>query len=98
MFKKEIYKNRRVILQKNIKSGLILLMGNEETGMNYKDNTFRFRQDSTFLYYLGIDIPHVAAIIDVDENKTILFGNDLSIEYVVWMGPQPTMSEQAAKT
>ena len=98
MFKKEIYKNRRVILQKNIKSGLILLMGNEETGMNYKDNTFRFRQDSTFLYYLGIDIPHVAAVIDVDENKTILFGNDLSIEYVVWMGPQPTMSEQAAKT
>ena len=98
MFKREIYAQRRAILQKNINSGLILLMGNEETGMNYKDNTFRFRQDSTFLYYLGIDIPHLAAIIDVDENKTILFGNDLSIEYVVWMGPQPTMAEQAAKS
>ena len=98
MFKKEIYSNRRAILQKNINSGLILLMGNEETPMNYKDNTFRFRQDSTFLYYLGIDIPHVAAIIDVDENKTILFGDDLSIEYVVWMGPQPKMAEQAAKS
>ena len=97
MFKKEIYAQRRAILQKNINSGIVLLLGNEETGMNYKDNTFRFRQDSTFLYYFGIDIPHLAAIIDIDENKTILFGDDLSIEYVVWMGPQPSMAEQAEK-
>ena len=98
MFKKEIYAQRRAVLQKNINSGIVLLMGNEETGMNYKDNTYRFRQDSTFLYYLGIDVPHLAAIIDVDENKTILFGDDLSIDYVVWMGAQPTMAEQTART
>jgi len=97
MFNKAIYAQRRAVLQKNINSGIVLLMGNEETGMNYKDNTYRFRQDSTFLYYLGVDIPHLAAIIDVDENKTILFGDDLSIDYVVWMGSQPTMAEQAAK-
>lgn len=98
MFSKETYTSRRNILKEKVNSGLILIMGNEETPMNYKDNTFRFRQDSNFLYYLGLDIHHQAAIIDVDENKTILFGDDLSVDYIVWMGAQPTMRELANKT
>ena len=98
MFSKETYVNRRNILKEKVGSGLILLMGNDETPMNYKDNTFRFRQDSSFLYYLGIDLHHLAAIIDVDANKTILFGDDLSVDYIVWMGAQPTMRELADKT
>ena len=98
MFKKQTYVSRRKILKEKVASGLILLMGNDFAPMNYQDNTFRFRQDSNFLYYLGIDVPHLAAIIDVDENKTILFGDDLSVDYIVWMGVQPTMRELADKS
>ena len=98
MFEKQTYVNRRKILKEKVASGLILLMGNDYTPMNYQDNTFRFRQDSNFLYYLGIDVPHLAAIIDVDEDKTILFGDDLSVDYIVWMGVQPTMRELADKS
>lgn len=98
MFAKETYIQRRKILKEKVGSGIILLMGNEETPMNYQDNTFRFRQDSNFLYYLGLDLHHLAAIIDVDEDKTILFGDDLSVDYIVWMGAQPTMKELAGKS
>lgn len=98
MFTKETYTQRRNILKEKVGSGLILLMGNDYSPMNYEDNIYHFRQDSTFLYYVGIDVAHVAAIIDVDENKTILFGNDLSVEYIVWMGVQPTMRELADKS
>ncbi len=97
MFAKETYTQRRNTLKEKVGSGLILLMGNDYSPMNYEDNIYHFRQDSTFLYYLGIDVAHVAAIIDVDENKTILFGKDLSVEYIVWMGVQPTMREMADK-
>ncbi len=98
MFTKDTYVQRRNILKEKVGSGLILLMGNDYSPMNYEDNIYHFRQDSSFLYYLGIDVAHVAAIIDVDENKTILFGNDLSVEYIVWMGVQPTMRELADKS
>ncbi len=96
MFRKETYAHRRAQLQKQIRSGLILLMGNEESPINYEDNAYPFRQDSNFLYYIGIDKPHLAAIIDADEGTTTLFGDDFTIDYIVWMGPQPTIAEMAA--
>ena len=96
MFSTDIYKQRRQQLKKELYSGIILLLGNEEQGMNYMDNTYHFRQDSTFLYYFGMDQSHLAAIIDLDEDRTIIFGDELSVEYIVWMGPQPTIVEQAA--
>ncbi len=95
MFKTETYKTRREKLAKDLGSGLVLLMGNEESSMNFKDNVYPFRQDSSFLYFFGIDRPDLGAIIDIDEQKTIVFGNDLSVEYVVWMGPQPAIADQA---
>jgi Xaa-Pro aminopeptidase len=63
--------------------------------MNYADNTFHFRQDSSFLYYFGIDFPSIAAILDVDNQRQIIFGNDYTIDDIVWMGPQPTILERA---
>jgi len=63
--------------------------------MNYADNTYRFRQDSTFLYFFGLDYPNLAAIIDIDEDKDIVFGNELTIDDIVWTGKQPTLSEKA---
>jgi Xaa-Pro aminopeptidase len=98
MFKAEVYSQRRRILCEKIGSGVILLLGNDESPMNYTDNTFHFRQDSTFLYYFGIDFPSIAAIFDVDNQRQIIFGNDYSIDDIVWMGPQPTILEQALRS
>jgi len=96
MFTKESYINRRNGLKKSIKSGILLFLGNDESPMNYADNTFHFRQDSTFLYFFGMDYAGLAAVIDLDENREILFGNDLTVEDIVWMGTQPTLMERAA--
>lgn len=76
--------------------GLILLLGNEESSMSYKDNHYPFRQDSSFLYYFGLDVAGLAAIIDTDTGEEVIFGNELSIDDIVWTGVLPTVSEMAA--
>ncbi|MEI7527275.1 MAG: aminopeptidase P N-terminal domain-containing protein, partial [Mariniphaga sp.] len=98
MFKTDVYSQRREVLCNKMGSGVILLLGNDESPMNYTDNTFHFRQDSSFLYYLGIDFPSIAAIIDVDNQRQIIFGNDYTIDDIVWMGPQPTILERALQS
>lgn len=94
MFPSSTYINRRQALKNSIKSGILLFLGNEESPMNYLDNTYHFRQDSTFLYFFGLNYAGLAAIIDLDENKEIVFGNDLTVEDIVWMGTQPTLLER----
>lgn len=96
MFAKETYVQRRAQLKKNMGSGVLLFLGNDEQGLNYEDNTFRYRQDSTFLYYFGLSFAGLSAIIDVDEDKEIIFGDELTIDHIVWMGTQPTLHEKAA--
>jgi Xaa-Pro aminopeptidase len=95
LFDRQVYIQRRKQLQSKLSNGLVLLLGNEDSSMNYKDNCFPFRQDSTFLYYIGIDQPGLAAIIDLDENKEILFGENASIDDIIWTGPQPLVQELA---
>jgi len=90
------YLRRRARLQQDMGSGILLFLGNAEVGMNYADNTYRFRQDSTFLYFFGMDNPDLAAIIDVDEGREIVFGNELTIDDIVWTGTMPTLHERAA--
>lgn len=97
MFESSVYKTRREALCSKVHSGLILLLGNEEVGMNYAANVYEYRQDSTFLYYMGHPLPGLAAVIDVESNETCLYGNDLSIDDIVWTGPQPTINELALK-
>jgi Xaa-Pro aminopeptidase len=97
MFDSKIYIQRRKRLQEQIKTGLILFIGNEESPMNYPSNTYNFRQDSSFLYFFGLDFPLLAAVVDVDENKEIVFGNDVGIEDIIWMGYQPSIKERATK-
>jgi Xaa-Pro aminopeptidase len=77
-------------------SGLIVIMGNEESSMNYKDNWYPYRQDSNFLYYFGINTASLAAVIDADNGEAIIFGNELTIEDIVWTGPLPSLGEMAA--
>lgn len=95
MFTKETYQKRRELLKSMVKSGVLLFLGNEECGMNYADNTYHYRQDSTFLYFFGSDYAGLNAIIDIDENKEIIFGDELSIDHIVWMGTQPTIKEKS---
>ena len=95
MFQAEVYIQRRKILCEKIGSGLILFWGNDESPMNYADNTYHFRQHSSFLYYFGIDFPSLAAVIDIDNQHEVVFGDDYTIDDIVWMGPQPTIAERA---
>lgn len=95
MFKIETYTERRRVLKESLGKGIILFFGNDESPMNYTDNTYHFRQDSTFLYYFGIKQPGLAAVIDVDYNLEIVFGDEYTVEDFVWRGPQPTIAGQA---
>lgn len=97
MFDAKTYVHRRQLLKKQVPTGLILFLGNEESPMNYAANTYHFRQDSSFLYFFGLDYPGLAAVIDIDEQKDMLFGNDIDIEDIIWMGFLPTLKERAAK-
>ena len=97
MFAKETYMQRRALLKKTVGSGLLLFLGNDDMGLNYEDNAFRYRQDSTFLYYFGISQAGLAAIIDIDEDKEIIFGDEMSIDFIVWAGILPTIQEKAAE-
>ena len=97
MFSKETYILRRANLKKQIKSGLILFLGNDDSSMNYPANIYHYRQDSSFLYYFGLDVPGLAAVIDVDSNEETIFGYDYTVDDIVWMGPQDTLAEKAAR-
>ena len=97
MFKPQVYKNRRNRLREKINSGIILILGNSESQMNYPDNTYHFRQDSNFSYFFGLDLPDFAGVLDVDNNKDYIFANDVDIDDIIWMGPQPSVKDLAAK-
>jgi Xaa-Pro aminopeptidase len=92
MFSTSTYTNRRAQLKQQISSGLILIMGNRESPMNYTDNTYHFRQDSNFLYYFGLDIIGVAGLIDVDKNEELIIGREFNIDDAIWSGPQATLA------
>ena len=94
---KSTYIRRRAQLKKDMGSGLLLFLGNDEVGMNYADNTYPFRQDSTLLYFFGLDYAGLAAVIDVDEDREIVFGNELTIDDIVWTGIQPSLKEKCSE-
>ena len=84
MFDKEIYVERRRMLKQRLGSGVLLFLGNDEVGCNYLDNTYNFRQDSSFLYYFGLPFAGLAAVIDIDNDREIIFGDELTIDDIVW--------------
>ena len=95
MFSRNIYVARRQRLIKSVGDGILLFLGNSEAPSNYSDNQYIFRQDSTWLYYFGIDQPDMAAVIDVESGQETIFGNDVDIDDIIWMGPQPLVSSRA---
>jgi len=98
MFPTATYEYRRRVLESQFKDGLLVFLGNNESPMNYADNCYPFRQDSTFLYYFGLDQPGLAAVIDLDEGSTAIYGDELSIDDIVWMGDLPTIADRARQT
>ena len=95
MFPKEVYWQRRKMLRELVGDGLILFPGNEESSMNYKDNTYHYRQDSNFLYFFGINKPGFYGVCDVNAGKDTIYGDDLTMADIIWMGNQPSVRELA---
>lgn len=97
MFAKEIYVARRNALKKAVGSGILLFLGNDEAAMNYADNQYRFRQDSTFLYFFDFHVnAGVAAIIDIDNDRETVFGDEATMDDIVWTGKQMSIHDTAA--
>ncbi|UCD78671.1 MAG: aminopeptidase P family protein [Desulfobacterales bacterium] len=93
MFPASTYIARRRRLKEDLKSGIILFLGNERSPMNFPDNEYVFRQDSSFLYFWGIDLPGLAAIIDIEQDKEVVFGRELTIEDIIWSGARTPLKE-----
>ena len=97
MFSKEIYVGRRAELCRRVGKGLILLPANPEVPNNYPNNTYYYRQDSTFRYYFGLDVPSLMGLLDAESGEAMLFGDDFTVEDIIWTGPMPTLSELGAE-
>ncbi|MBP3382854.1 MAG: aminopeptidase P N-terminal domain-containing protein [Tidjanibacter sp.] len=96
MFAKQTYIARRNELRRRMpKGGIVVLIGNGEAPRNYFDNAYGFRQDSTFLYYFGLQNANLVGVIDLDNEVDTLFGDDYTVDDIIWMGPQPSIKELA---
>ena len=98
MFSKDTYIKRRQELKKLVGKGVIVLFGNNESPANYPANTYApMRQDSTFLYYFGQHRDGLVGVIDIDNDTEMLFGDDIDVEDIVWMGFTPSVADLAAE-
>ncbi|MCF8378974.1 MAG: aminopeptidase P family protein [Bacteroidales bacterium] len=97
MFEAGIYQKRRESLRQKVSSGILLFPGNNESSMNYAANTYHYRQDSNFLYFFGLDSAGIAGICDADTGIDTIYGDDIEIDDIIWMGEQPKISDRAAK-
>lgn len=99
MFDKSVYVGRRSRLMQEMQGrcaeGLVVFLGNYDSPQNYRGNDYKFRQDSSFLYFWGIDEPGFAAVLDLDNGQECLYGNDVDIDDIIWMGPQESVASKA---
>src|ERR1700712_4070275 len=102
MFPATTYQSRRTALLARLRDagarGLVLLPGHVDSPMNYRDNAYDFRQDSSFLYFCGLQQPGLALLVDVDDGAATLFGDDIGIDHLVWTGPLPSVAERAGRS
>ena len=98
MFTKETYMRRRQELKKLVGNGVIILFGNNDAPVNYPANAYApMRQDSSFLYYFGQHREGLVGVIDIDNDEEWLFGDDIDVEDIVWMGYTPSVADLAAE-
>ncbi|RLD22527.1 MAG: aminopeptidase P family protein [Bacteroidetes bacterium] len=95
LFEASVYTDRRKTLAQSVGSDVILIAGNNNSPINYQDNYYPFRQDSNFVYYAGLNMPGLNLVIDCVSGESTLFGDEATMEHVVWMGPQPSLKELA---
>lgn len=95
MFPKETYIARRKELKRLMGSGLLIIMGHNDAPANYPGNVYTFRQDSSFLYYFGLERQGLAGLIDVDNDREWIVGDDIDIDDIVWFGYVPSVKELA---
>lgn len=95
MFDKDVYISRRKRLKELVGNGLVLIVGNSEAPMSYSDNSYNFIQDSTFLYYFGLNSPDLVGVMDVDSDEDYIFGKEFTMDDIIWMGQQRTFKERA---
>src|ERR1700744_3118089 len=91
-----MHTERRARLRTLVNKGLILLPGNVDSSMSYKANVYPFRQDSSFLYFFGLDRPGLVGILDADDGEETIFGDDIDMDDLVWTGPVEALAQQAA--
>lgn len=94
-FSRETYVERRKRLRREVGEGVIVLFGNNDSPVNYPANSYHFRQDSSFMYYTGLSRDGLALVIDCDRDQEILFGDDIDLEDIVWMGYTPSVNDLA---
>jgi len=97
MFSKKTYIDRRKQLVSDVKTGVILLLGNGDSAFNYANNQYTFRQDSSFRYFFELTLQDLAGVIDCDNCKEYLFGDDVEIDDIIWTGPVKSIKERAAE-
>ena len=85
MFKNTTYIKRRAELCKNLETGFVLLLGHQNSPMNFTHNAYSFIQDTNFLYYVGVDLPNCACLIDVEKNKAIFYMNEKTVQDIIWI-------------
>ena len=94
MFNKEFYINHRAALKKLMHKGLAIFVSNDEAPQNYPDNTYHYRQDSNFAYLFGLNHPDLVGVVDFESGEEILFGQEVTIDDIIWCGPLPSLQEQ----
>lgn len=97
MFDKTVYSQRRALLSERLRSGVVLLPGLAPSPVNFAANPYLFRQDSSFLYYCGLNQPDCALVIDIDNGRETLYGPEASPDDVIWTGPRPSLNERAVR-
>ena len=76
-------------------SGIVIFVGNVDSAAQYRDNCYKWRQDSNWLYYFGIDEPRFAAVMDLDSGIDTVFADDFGIDDIIWTGPMPSVASLA---
>ncbi len=98
LFNRETYVERRNRLRELVGSGLVLLFGNNDSPMNYPANAYKFRQDSSFLYFYGQHRDGLVGVIDADSGREVLIGDEIDIDDIVWYGSVTSVVSMAEET
>ncbi len=98
LFSKETYVERRDALRRQVKSGLVVLFGNNDSPMNYPANAYKYRQDSSFLYFTGQHRDGLVLVMDCETGREVLFGDEIDIDDIVWYGSVTAVAEMAVES